>query len=261
MTTIRLSANDQDLKIIDLVKLASGNKETVALQVRFSPEWDGYTTSAVFFSSTAPDDIYEMLLTEGRCTIPHEVLAVAGELVIGIRGAKPDAVKVSDRIKYTVVDGAPTGTATAQGPTPDVYQQILEKLNDVTGVNPEDIKKAVAEYLAANPITETDPTVPEWAKQEEKPSYTANEVGALSAETLAGAVNDALAQAKESGEFDGKPGQPGKDGIDGNDGAPGAPGEPGRTPQKGIDYYTEADKQEMVTAVLDAMPTWDGGAY
>lgn len=32
--------------------------------------------------------------------------------------------------------------------------------------------------------TETDPTVPEWAKQENKPTYTANEVGALPASTV-----------------------------------------------------------------------------
>lgn len=59
---------------------------------------------------------------------------------------------------------------------------------------------------------ETDPTVPAWAKAETKPSYTADEVGALSSETLPEAINTALAQAKESGEFDGADGQPGADG-------------------------------------------------
>lgn len=177
MTTIRLFADDQDLKVVAKVKLAAGNKKSVALQVKFSPEWDGYTPSAVFFRSTAPDDIYEMLLTEGRCTIPHEVLADAGELVIGIRGATPDAVKVSDRIKYTVVDGAPTGTATAQGPTPDVYQQILARLYEL--------------------------------------------------------------ETPEKGD----------------------PGEPGYTPQRGVDYWTTEDQRTMVADVLDALPTWDGGAY
>ena len=56
---------------------------------------------------------------------------------------------------------------------------------------------------------ETDPTVPDWAKQPEKPSYTADEVGAMSSETLPEAINTALAQAKESGEFDGAAGQDG----------------------------------------------------
>jgi hypothetical protein len=35
----------------------------------------------------------------------------------------------------------------------------------------------------------------------------------------------------------------------------------GYTPQKGVDYYTETDKQEMVAAVLAALPTWQGGSY
>lgn len=50
-------------------------------------------------------------------------------------------------------------------------------------VSEAQIAQAVADYLAENPIEETDPTVPAWAKQPEKPSYTADEVGALSATT------------------------------------------------------------------------------
>lgn len=41
----------------------------------------------------------------------------------------------------------------------------------------------------------------------------------------------------------------------------GAKGDKGDTPQKGTDYYTASDKQEMVTAVLAALPTWTGGSY
>ena len=73
-------------------------------------------------------------------------------------------------------------------------------------------KQPTGNYLTQ----EQDPTVPEWAKQPQKPSYTADEVGAVSSETLPDAINTALAQAKESGEFDGAAGQdgaPGQDGI------------------------------------------------
>ena len=45
-------------------------------------------------------------------------------------------------------------------------------------IDPEVLAAAVTEYLAANPIQETDPTVPAWAKQPTKPGYTAAEVGA-----------------------------------------------------------------------------------
>ena len=56
-------------------------------------------------------------------------------------------------------------------------------------------------------------------------------------ETVDTTVVAALTEAKESGEFDGK------------------------TPIKGIDYYTEADKTEIVNLVLSALPTWNGGSY
>lgn len=41
----------------------------------------------------------------------------------------------------------------------------------------------------------------------------------------------------------------------------GPKGADGKTPVKGVDYYTEADKTEMVNAVLSALPTWEGGSY
>lgn len=47
------------------------------------------------------------------------------------------------------------------------------------GVSDEKIAEAFGAYMEAHPIEETDPTVPDWAKQTEKPSYTASEVGAL----------------------------------------------------------------------------------
>ncbi len=39
------------------------------------------------------------------------------------------------------------------------------------------------------------------------------------------------------------------------------PGKDGYTPQKGVDYYTEADKDEMVDAVLAALPNGDEVEY
>jgi hypothetical protein len=44
-------------------------------------------------------------------------------------------------------------------------------------------------------------------------------------------------------------------------GADGQKGEDGKTPVKGTDYYTEADKQEMVSLVLAAIPSSEGVSY
>lgn len=43
--------------------------------------------------------------------------------------------------------------------------------------------------------------------------------------------------------------------------ATGKDGDPGKTPVKGEDYYTEADKAEMVAAVLAALPDGDAEEY
>ena len=58
---------------------------------------------------------------------------------------------------------------------------VLEAVDMPSGggeVTDEQISNAVDNYMAANPIEESDPTVPAWAKQPEKPIYTASEIGA-----------------------------------------------------------------------------------
>lgn len=35
----------------------------------------------------------------------------------------------------------------------------------------------------------------------------------------------------------------------------------GKTPEKGVDYWTESDKSGIVSDVLAALPTWKGGSY
>lgn len=60
---------------------------------------------------------------------------------------------------------------------------------------------------------------------------------------------------------DGKDGINGKDGytpIKGKDYFDGLNGKDGKTPVKGVDYFTEADKAEMVSAVIAALPVYDG---
>lgn len=63
------------------------------------------------------------------------------------------------------------------------------------------------------------------------------------------AIDDALAEAKESGMFDGKDG---KDGVDGKDGKD---GKDGYTPVKGIDYFDGVDGTDGVDGVDGYSPT------
>ena len=77
-----------------------------------------------------------------------------------------------------------------------------------------------------------------------KPSdyvYTPHEIY-----TIDQAVQKALQEAKDSGEFDGKDGKDGKDGQNGKDGAD------GKTPVNGVDYNTPEEKEELKNEILTA---------
>lgn len=65
-------------------------------------------------------------------------------------------------------------------------------------------------------------------------TLTAEDIGALSSDSLPNAVNSALAQAKASGEFDGEKGEKGDKGEPGEPGAQGEKGDKGDTGAQGI---------------------------
>ena len=98
--------------------------------------------------------------------------------------------------------------------------------------------------------------------------------GKLDASALPDAVKTALAQAKADGEFDGEDGVTPHIGENGNwylgdtdtgvkaqgaNGKDGADGADGKTPVKGVDYYTEEDKNEIAALALELLggnPVW-----
>ena len=158
--------------------------------------------------------------TIAQTTLKKEQLAFSGLYTIQLRGKKEKITQHTNKLGFTV--GASFSEAAHWPEIPDAFNKYVQSVSE-TLQQSLDIPGAVEEYLNKNPITftEKDPTVPEWAKTETKPTYTADEVGAIAESELQTAINTALAQAKASGEFDGADGQPGKNGADG---APGADG-------------------------------------
>lgn len=179
-------------------------------------EWNAYDTKTmrtIYMDGTYTDTVFS------GDTIELPVCTVPGVVQIGlfagdIRTSRVAILRALPSVRSAA--GAPAD------PTPDVYDQLMEIIKGLGGADPDDIAKAVADYLAAHPIEETDPTVPEWAKAETKPTYSATEVGAISQADLQAATNAALAQAKASGEFDGATGPTGPQGPAGTPGKDGA---------------------------------------
>lgn len=108
------------------------------------------------------------------------------------------------------------------------------------------------------------------------PDYVYTPTERLTFEGLVQKVDDAVAdmiRRAESGEFDGHTPVKGVDYFDGEKGDKGDPftyndftseqlaslkGADGYTPIKGVDYYTDAEKSEMVNAVISALPEAGG---
>ena len=74
-------------------------------------------------------------------------------------------------------------------------------------------------------------------------------------------TNDGGLENPAAVNIKGDKGEKGDKGDTGATGPQGEPGADGYTPVKGTDYWTAADKAEIVDDVLAALPTWTGGSY
>lgn len=194
----------------------------------FDDEWDAYDTKTARF--TYGGQYTDIIFVGNRCNVP--VITNTYAFHIGVfAGDLHTTTPVRVPCRKSILSSASTHI----DPTPDVYDQLMELIKGLSGVDPDDIAKAVADYLAAHPIEETDPTVSEWAKAKTKPTYSAAEVGAISQEDLQAATNEVLAQAKASGEFDG------------------APGTDGHTPEYGVDYGTTVQIAEIAQSAAEIL--------
>ena len=127
MTTIELVANDQLLQVTVNPTISSGEQNTVEVHVDFSDDWDGFSKSAVFFTSLNKNAIYEIVMTDGKCIVPAEVMEKSCLLYVGVRGVNSEnnEVKTTSLVKYKILEGTPTTKSTEVEPTPDVYHQLL----------------------------------------------------------------------------------------------------------------------------------------
>lgn len=130
------------------------------------------------------------------------------------------------------------------------YEHLVARISSLEG---EGLANAVADYLKENPVEAgaTTEQVAQIAQNKQDIENLSNDK--LDASKLPEAVNEALAQAKASGEFDGKDGKDGADGqngytpvkgVDYFDGADGKDGQDGYTPKKGVDYFDGKDGKD-----------------
>lgn len=115
-------------------------------------DWKNTTKTAVF-ENTKSKVIRDIILTNDKCLVPWEVLADKGTIKVSVYGVTLDG-KITTDVAEFALNNTLYGGSAASEPTPDVYQQIIDMINDITvsGVTDEQIARAVEKYLAENPI-------------------------------------------------------------------------------------------------------------
>ena len=143
-----------------------------------------------FRNANGDGDIYivEDLTTDGDYVIfswelTRKVMAYKGNVsfvVCAVKSATNGTIKnewnTTLNKECKVLEGLEV-TEQIEQENPDIIEYILANLGG--SVSAEQIAQAVEAYMKEHPFTETDPTVPDWAKKPQKPTYTASEVGAL----------------------------------------------------------------------------------
>lgn len=205
-------------------------------------------------------------VANGEAKVEDVILQTAGRLFVwGFVGTAEDGYTKLER-EFTVRARNKPADYVFTPPEQITMAEILEELKRVQGVvTPEAVGALVEEYLRENPVegaVQIDNTLT-------KEGYAADAAAVgdalskkLGADKLGGAVDDALRQAKESGEFNGAPGKPGVTphiGANGNWFVGNADTGVQAQGENGDDYViTDADKNEIAQIAVDLLPKYNG---
>ena len=109
-------------------------------------EWEPY--SARTMRVNLADGTYQDVVFTGN-TAALPVLSTPGWASVGLYAGD---LHTSRAARLLALSSVLTPGGSPAAPAEDVYAQIMAKLNELSTVSPEDIAKAVADYLAAHPI-------------------------------------------------------------------------------------------------------------
>lgn len=227
-------------------------------------QWDtGRTLTAdaecsqVHFSNKVFGRSIDMDVVDGMATIPDILLQTDKDLTAWAFVGTPENgyTKISKVFKVNRRNKPSDYVFTP--PDQTTLGELVERLGKIEeSQDPDAIKNAVEDYLEQNPV---EVPVQSVNGQTGEVKLTAGDVGAISQDDLQEATNEALAQAKASGEFDGPqgpkgdPGETGPAGPTGETGPEGPQGERGPQGEKG-DPGEKGDKGDTGEQGIQGIP-------
>lgn len=132
-TLITVRVVDQTIQLANKPLIASGSQGVIQIQCTFDSLWDGYAVTGVFYRTK--EEVYHVTERLNILTVPHEVLAKEGYFYFGLLGTA-DNTRTTEVIRLEVKQGAITEGMTPPDPTPDIYTQLLQKIEQ-SGIIPD----------------------------------------------------------------------------------------------------------------------------
>ncbi len=263
-TIIKVKCTDQELEIIEDPVVSSGGFNENKVVFEFCPLWSGFEKYGVFYV-TEKNVCYAPIGEDDSCIIPHEVCERAATIHIGAFGVNSEGIRRStNEIKYKIVKGAIESGHKPSDPTPDLYTQILSRIDSICAAAESAAESAKQTAEAAAVANSAAKDANEAADNANKAAYNANKAAdninnavqqattaadnannaATSADNAADRASSATSDAQEAtqecsllvAEVEQK--------LENGD----------FTPKKNVDYFTPEEKQEMINDVLSSLP-------
>lgn len=237
---LEFNVRNQSISRVDNMLYAEKSINYLEAKFNFLTEdWRDLTKSATFENKKGKI-VKDAILNNDKCLVPWEVLEEKGKIEVSVYGVDINTKITTNIASFNLYDTISGGSAT-QDPTPDVYQQIIDMIEDiaVSGVTDEQIARAVEEYLAENPVTGVD---------EEEVIRIVREYIDTNKEILKGEKGDTGVQGPQ--------GEKGDPGTDGKDGLPGKNGADGFSPSAKVEQTAEGalititDAEGTTTAIV-----------
>lgn len=136
-TVINARIIDQKVQLSNIPLIASGSQGVLQIKCDFDDLWTGYQATAVFFREEKGKvtDVFHVPVYLGIADVPPEVLKDEGHFFMGFMGVAENT-RTTELIRLEVKRGAITEGVAVPDPTPDVYTQLLEILNQ-SGIIPD----------------------------------------------------------------------------------------------------------------------------
>ncbi|MGM9618277.1 MAG: hypothetical protein ACI3W8_00350 [Oscillospiraceae bacterium] len=192
---MKLEIKNQHIAILEKEPLVSGTVNVYTAEFSFDSAWHGYAPVAVFESSSTQGKVSrEVVIADGKCTVPWEVLLPGSRLRIGVYGVSGDKRLPTIYADSQFVARGAEPAAEAAEPTPGVVEQIVSQVAEDRAAAETAAQRAEdASVRQPYPNAETGTW---WVWDGDSEAYkdsgiaSAGTVEAMTATTLGGAMAD-----------------------------------------------------------------------